>query len=299
MRQEHDWRVGSKPFVRFARKLDRLLIPDHPSGQWTIGTVEDIEHLSLDDAHAFHRSWYAINNVDFVVMADIEPAALKEIAANALAGLKSRPLPPRVFAKQPAIVVERKDLVEEDAGVRRAGVFFKKLVRIEEDDTYAVGAARSLALAYLASRLPGSLYDAIVDRGKLSSGAPTVSVVRVAPKTFTLTIGADVAPDIAPETLLAAISDYVAQLPDNGMSAETLARLKARYADARATADADPRQVYSRLVGWLAGRSRYENLALWPQQVASVPPERVAAVVKGLAGPGRIVTGTLLPKATQ
>jgi predicted Zn-dependent peptidase len=34
VRQEHDWRVASKPFVALARKLDRLLIPDHPAGQW-------------------------------------------------------------------------------------------------------------------------------------------------------------------------------------------------------------------------------------------------------------------------
>jgi zinc protease len=299
VRQEHDWRVGSRPFARFARKLDRLLIPDHPSGQWTIGTVEDIERLSLDDARAFHRSWYAINNVDFAVMADIEPAALKEIAAKALAGLAPRSLPPRVFAKQPAIVVERTDLVEDDAGVKRAGVFFKKLVRVEDDDGTAAGAARSLALSYLTSRLPGSLYDAIVDRGKLSATAPTVSIARVAPKTLALTIGADVAPDVAPEKLLAAISGYVEHLPGEELSAETLARLKTRYADARAAADAEPRQVFGRLVGWLAGRSRYENLALWPQQVAAVPLERVAGLMKALASPGRIVTGTLTPKVAQ
>ncbi len=104
VRQEHDWRVGSRPFVRLARKLDRLLLPDHPSGQSVIGTSEDIDAFTLDDARAFHRAWYAINNVDFVVMADIDPAVLKDIADRALAGLEPRPLPPRTFAKQPAIV---------------------------------------------------------------------------------------------------------------------------------------------------------------------------------------------------
>ena len=87
VRQEHDWRVGSKPFVRFARKLDGLLVPDHPYGQWVIGTTDDIGRFSLDDARALHRSWYVLNNVDFVVMADIDAATLKEIADKALAGL--------------------------------------------------------------------------------------------------------------------------------------------------------------------------------------------------------------------
>jgi zinc protease len=298
VRQEHDWRVGSRPFVRFVRKLDRLLIPYHPSGQWVIGSAEDIDKFSLAEARAFHRAWYVINNVDFVVMADIEPAALKEIAARAFAGLEPRPLPPRTFAKQPAIVDERIDVAERDATVKRPGVYFKKLVRIEEDDAYAAGAARSLIVSFLTSRLPGSLYDVLVDRGKLAAGAPAVSIARVAPKTLALTVGADVAPDVAPEKVLAAITGYIEQLGAVGMSPEALARLKTRFAESRAIADQDPRQVYNRLVGWLAGRSSYENLALWPQKIAAVSVEGTGAMLKGLSGSGRIVTGTLLPAGT-
>src|SRR5437879_1105187 len=90
VRQEHDWRVASKPFARFAQKLDRLLLPDHPSGQWTIGTKEDIEAFTLDDARAFHRIWYAPNNVYVVVRGDIDAATLKEMADRALAGTQAR-----------------------------------------------------------------------------------------------------------------------------------------------------------------------------------------------------------------
>lgn len=295
VRQEHDWRVGSKPFVRFVRKLDRLLIPDHPSGQWVIGTVEDIDNFSLIEARAFHRAWYVINNVDFVVLANIEPAVLREIAARALAGLAPQTLPPRAFARQPAVVHERKDVVEQDAAVKRPGVYFKKLVRIQEDDSYATGATRALVTNFLASRLPGSLYDVMVDKGKLAAGAPSVSIRRAAPRTVMLTIAADVAPDVAPETVLAAITTYVEGMQNAGLSPELLARLKTRFADARAIADRDPRQVYNRLITWLANRNRYENLALWPEQVAAVSQQRTAALLRDLSAPGRIVTGTLLP----
>ena len=167
---------------------------------------------------------------------------------------------------------------------------------MEEGDIYAAGAARTLIASFLTSRLPGSLYDAIVDNGKLAAGAPSIAFIRVAPKTFTLTIGADVAPDIAPETVLAAISDLrraTGRIPASRPN--TLTRLKTRFADGLATGSKDPRVVYSRLVGWLAGRSRYENLARWPQQIDAVTHEQVAAMMKGLSGPGRIVTGTLMP----
>ncbi len=177
-------------------------------------------------------------------------------------------------------------------------VYFKKLIRIEEDDVYATGAVRTLVTSFLTSRLPGSLYDVLVDKGRLAAGAPSIALARIASKTFTLTIGADVAPDVAPETVLAAITAYVEQLESASLSAETLARLKTRFAEGRAAADKDPRQVYNRLVGWLAGRNRYEQLASWPQRVAAVSPEQTAVVLKALAGPGRIVTGTLVPPWT-
>ena len=66
VRQEHDWRVASRPSTSFVRKLDRLLLPDHPAGQWVIGTADDINNFTLDEARAFHRAWYVINNVDFI-----------------------------------------------------------------------------------------------------------------------------------------------------------------------------------------------------------------------------------------
>jgi zinc protease len=295
VRQEHDWRVGSRPFVRLARKLDRLLVADHPSGQWTIGTAEDIQGFTLENARAFHRAWYAINNVDFVVMADIDPVALKDIADRALAGLAPRALPPRASAKQPAVVDGRTDIVEQNSAIRRPGLYFKKLIRMEEGDVQAMGAARTLVTSFLSSRLPGSLFDVIVDKGKLAAGTPSIAFSRVAPKTYTLTIGADAAPDVAPEALLSAISSYVEQLAASGLSAETLARLKTRYAEGQAAADRDPRLTYNRLVGWLASRNRYEQLALFPQRVAGVSPDQVAVVLAALSGPGRTVTGTLVP----
>ena len=298
VRQEHDWRVDSRPFARLARKLDRLLLPDHLAGQWVIGTAEDIDGFTVEKARAFHRAWYAINNVYFVVLADIDPAELKALAARGLAGLEPRKLPQRAFAKQPAIQIERTDIVEQDPNIHRAGIYFKKLVRVEEDDLFAAGAARSLATSFLSSRLPGSLHDAIVDRAKLAVAA-SISVSRIAPKTLSMTIGADAAPDVAPEAVLAAITAYVEQLSPASLPTEILARLKARQGAATAAASQDQRQVYARLVSWLSNRNPYEQMAAFPQRVAAVTPEQVGLVLSGLATPGRIVTGTLLPSADR
>jgi zinc protease len=153
--------------------------------------------------------------------------------------------------------------------------------------------------SFLTSRLPGSLYEVVVDQGRLAAGTLSVSLSRVGPKSFELTIGADAAPDVAPETLLVAIGTYVEHLAAAGLPPETLARLKTRFAESRAAADNDPQQVYNRLVTWLANRGRYEQLAMWPQRVAAVTPEQVMLVLKALSGPGRVVTGILVQAADR
>jgi zinc protease len=297
--QEHDWRVASSPFRRFERKLDRELIPDHPSGQWTIGTPQDIQRFTLADAKAFHRQWYVVNNAYFVVKADIEPSELKGIAERALAGLEPGKLPPRATARKPELPIERKELREADAQVKRAAVTYKKLVRMEAGDTLAQRAARAVLLNYLRSRLAGSPYPVLVDTGKVAAGAPSVSIERVAPATFTLRIAAEVALDSTPEALLAAIGAYVDGMAGAPLAAETVERLKKRMADARANSDQDPALVYSSLIGWLAGRNSYEEFRSWPDRIATVPPADIQQVLAALSGPGKVATGILTPAAQE
>jgi zinc protease len=298
VRQEHDWRVASRPLSRFSRTLDRALLPDHPSGQWTIGTKEDIESFTLDEAKAFHRSWYVINNVFFVVRGDIEPAALKDIADRTLAGLNPQTLPPRAILRPPQLVIERKEFREEDAAVRRTTVIVRKLVRVEEPDVIAARAARGVIGSFLGSRLPGSPHDVLVERDKVA-GAVSISTERIAPRILKINLAADVAPDSTPERVIAALEAYVDALARTGIPDQTIERIKTRYVEGRAIADREPAQVHSRLINWLASRSPYDGLAQWPARLTAVTPADVATVLRGMSGEGRVVTGVLAPTKAE
>ncbi len=287
--QEYAWRVRSRPLLRFAMRLDSMLQLSQ--------SRHDAKAITVENARAFHRKWYAINNVFFVVKGDIEPAVLKEIAVHAFAGLTPRELPHRAKVRVPAIVDERIDVRKKQATITRPVVLFRKLVRIEEPDADAARAARAILLSFLHSRMPGSPYDMLVDREQLAAGSPGISIARVAPRIYKLSISASAAPEVAPEQLLAAIERYVQKLASTGVPEATITRLKTRYAQARASADQDPAQVYSRLVGWLANRTPYEQMAEWPQRIVAVAPADVEHILKGLASPGRIVTGILAPGA--
>jgi zinc protease len=293
VRQEHDWRVGSDAFARFARKLRRELLPNHPAGQWTIGTKEEIEAFTLEDAHAFHRTWYAPNNAYFVVKGDIEAATLRDIAASALAGIEMRPLPERASQKNPDIVIERKELRETDKLVKRAAVYFEKLMAIEGLEDPANHAARAVAASFLTSRLPGSPYDVLVEQGKLAAGQISLRFERIAPQSLILSVSALPAPGVAAADLLAAVERYVDALAKDDLSAGTVERLQTRMAETNALTDRDPNKVYGRLITWLASRTPYEDLATWPKRIADVSPDQVTSYLHALSGSGRIVTGIL------
>jgi zinc protease len=294
--QEHDWRVASNPHVRFERGLDRELLPDHPAGQWTIGTRESIARFTLADAQTFHRIWYGVNNAYFVVRGDIAPEDLKAIADRALGGLQSKQLPPRTAAnRQPPVEPGRRDLRKADMEVKRASIVYKKLVRMEDTDSYPQRAARLILASYLRSRLPGSPYEALVEKAQLAADTPSISIDRVAPKTVVLRIGAEVAHDANPDALLAAMAKYADGLAEVPLSAPVIARLQKRFADARVNEDEDPALIYNRLVTWLAARSAFKDYHSWPARIAAVTHTDMMQTLRALAAPGKIVTGTLLP----
>ena len=79
----------------------------HPYRWPTIGWMEDIEAISIDDCRAFYRTYYAPNNATVVLVGDVdEAAALKLIEAHygkiAVVGDSARPRAGRAGADERA-----------------------------------------------------------------------------------------------------------------------------------------------------------------------------------------------------
>src|SRR6202008_1333562 len=119
-------------------------------------------------------------------------------------------------------------------------VSYRKLVRMEDKDTPALRAARSILGNFLRSRLPLSPHDVLVDTRQLASATPPASIDRVAPDRVVVRVSAEVAPDASPEALLAAIAAYVEGMGRGPPSERSVARLKQRIAAGRAHHDPDP-----------------------------------------------------------
>jgi zinc protease len=207
-------------------------------------------------------------------------------------------LPKRATLQRPPAPVERHDLVDQHPQIKRAGVYYKKLIHLDEQDRDINRAARLLLGNFLTSKLPGSPHAVLVDDRKLAVDRPFSVIERVAPGAFRLTMGADVAPGVKPEDLREAMAAYVDGLATSNRPSTELDRLKQRFAADRATSDTNPVQAYNRFITWVASYLPPANHSGWPARVAAVTTADMTALAAGLAGPGKIVTGILGPAAS-
>jgi zinc protease len=91
-----------------AEELFRLAFTSHPYHWPTIGWMRDIENITLGDAVAFYRTYYAPNNATVVVVGDVnEDRALRLIAAH-YGQIPAQPIPPRPAVVEPAQTGERR-----------------------------------------------------------------------------------------------------------------------------------------------------------------------------------------------
>ena len=66
-----------------------------------IGWMEDLEQLKSDDLRDWYRRWYAPNNATVVVVGDVEPEAVRELAEKHFGPLKPETIAPPKIRQEP------------------------------------------------------------------------------------------------------------------------------------------------------------------------------------------------------
>jgi zinc protease len=73
----------------------------HPYRTPVIGWMEDLSSMTVEDARAWYRSWYAPNNATLVVVGDVDAEAVFTQAQRWFGALAPRTLPPRKSFGEP------------------------------------------------------------------------------------------------------------------------------------------------------------------------------------------------------
>lgn len=293
--QEHDWRYGDAPARAFMRKIDGVLYRGHPFAHWTIGQRKSIAALTVHDAKKFHDTWYRINNVWFVIKADITPDRLKKIAATYLNKLQPGRIPARQYNASPDITPADNFVSDSNEKVKQVGVYYSKLVKFGGQGIEQGYASAKVLQRIINTQLPGSLYYALAEEQELTHASPRFWLAQVTANIYRVSVRAMPAKGIAPRKMLSAIEQYIAKLGKPTFSDKTIKRIKARYAAGYKLHFANELSIYHTLVSWLSSGRDYGGLNRLPELIQTTSRKDLQNLGVALAGPGRVVTGILLP----
>ncbi len=108
VKNERLMRVDNDPEGLLSERLYREVYTVHPYGVPTIGWMEDIERISLEDCNAFYRSHYSPNNATLVVVGDFVTAELLELVDRFYGHMPAQPLPVEEVVVEPSLQTERR-----------------------------------------------------------------------------------------------------------------------------------------------------------------------------------------------
>ena len=224
VKNERRQRYDNVPYGTAFERMIALAYPEgHPYHHTPIGSMADLDAVTLDDARAFFRANYAPDNAVLAVVGDIDPEQTHRWAEKYFGSIPSShgKVPPRDGALPDIIGAELRAEIREEVPARALMAAY----RMPPDGTRDCDAAE-LALTVLGEGMSSRLYNRLVrrDRTALTAG---VGLLRLAgaPSLGWLDVKASSGAGIP--QIEAVIDDELARLRAEAPGAEEMERAQA------------------------------------------------------------------------
>ena len=99
--EERRMRTDDQPRSVLYESLLATAFVEHPYHNPVIGWMDDLHHITVDDARHWYESWYAPNNATLVVAGDVKAADVFKLAERYYGPIPSRKLPVRKPLSEP------------------------------------------------------------------------------------------------------------------------------------------------------------------------------------------------------
>lgn len=291
--EEYNMRVANSPDARLTEQIMAALYLNHPYGRPVIGWHQEIEKLNREDALAFYKRFYAPNNATLVIAGDVTADEVRPLVERNFAAIPAQPDIPvqRVRPQEPA-----------PAGPRTVTLADPRVEQPALRRYYLVPAATgsttdSDALELLAQVLGGGnnslLYRAlVVDKPLAVSTGTWYQGTAVDATQFA--ISASPKPGVDFAQIEAAIDAVIAEVAQNGVSAETLERAKTQLI-AEAVYAQDSQSTLARWYGAaLTVGLKVDDVIDWPRRIRAVTANQVRDAARTWLDKKRSVTGYLV-----
>jgi zinc protease len=291
--EERSLRVDNDPGARLGELMNAELYLNHPYRLPVIGWRHEMESYTREDALDFYRAWYAPNNAVLLVAGDIDAAELRPLAEKYYGVIPARPIADRVRLQEPPPQAPRQVQLY-DPRVRQPS-----WIRAYLAPSLSAGASEYAdALEVLAEILGGTstsrLYRSLVIEQKLATSAGSF-YQGTALDGSTFRIYASPRPEVELDQLEAAVEAELVRLRDEPISQQEVSRATDRLiAEAVYALDSLSTAVRSFGQALTTGRT-VEDVESWPERIAAVTAEQVAAAAELVLRPEGSVTGRLLP----
>ena len=233
--EERRWRYEDRPHALVYESLMAAALRAHPYRHPVIGWMDDLQNMSVKDAHEWYQRWYAPNNAILVVVGDVSGEEVAALARKFFATLPPRAMPERKPQNEPAQVGERRITVKAPSKLPYVLMAYRvpKVNDPEKDwEPYALEVLERVLDGHDGARLTSNLVRG--SRIATSAGAGYSGIGR-GPGLFMLSATPSEARTVA--EVEAALKAEIQRLASEGVREDELRRVKAQVVSS---------EVYSR-----------------------------------------------------
>jgi zinc protease len=224
--EERRLRTDDQPQSVVYERLMAVAYQENPYRRPVIGWMDDLQHLTAQDARDWYARWYVPNNATLVVAGDVKADDVIAMAKQYFGVIPARALPVRKPQDEPTQIGEKRIVVKVPAKVPYLLMtWHAPVLRDWEKDSapYALQILAGVLSGNDSARLQKSLVKTQQIAVSTSAGYDAVSR---GPGMFM--IDATPAPGKSTDELEKAIHDQIGRIQREGISEAELARVKAQ-----------------------------------------------------------------------
>jgi zinc protease len=158
--EERRLRTDDQPIAKLYEALNATAFVAHPYHHPVVGWMDDLQHMTVADAKAWHDRWYAPNNATMVVTGDVNAAQVRALAEKYFGRIKPKAVPVTKPQNEPPQEGLRRVTVKAPAENPYVALAFKvpTLRDVEkDDDVHALDVLATVLDGYDNARLSAKL----------------------------------------------------------------------------------------------------------------------------------------------
>jgi len=297
--EERNQRTDSSPGALLSEQMRAALYLNHPYGIPIIGWKHEMEGLTQADAEAFYAEHYAPDNAILVVAGDVTPEEVRTLAEKHYGPIPAAgTVSERVRPSEPPAIAPRRVVLTDP---RVSEPYVSRLYLAPERDPGDQKTAA--ALVYLAELLGGNGTTSVLARAmQFDSQTAVFTGASYDPTSLddtTFSVVVAPLPGVTLDAAEAKLDQVLADFLKTGPDPEAFERVKTQIRAADIYSRDDAQGLANRYGEALAVGLTLEDIKTWPDVLASVTPEDVAAAAKLVLDDRRSVTGWLMQDAQK